>query len=83
MNIKNPRVHALAREAARLTGQSQTAVVEEALERLLAQLAKDDESHEHALDQLMAEIEAEVTDDDRAAVTRFMQEMHDDAGLPA
>ena len=38
LNIKNEHVHALAREAALLTGRSQTSVIEEALERLLADL---------------------------------------------
>ena len=41
LNIKNERVHALAREAARVTGKSQTGAVEEALERLLAQYGAD------------------------------------------
>ncbi|MEV5000700.1 type II toxin-antitoxin system VapB family antitoxin [Nocardioides sp. LML1-1-1.1] len=36
LNIKNERVHALARQAARITGKSQTSAIEEALERLLA-----------------------------------------------
>lgn len=35
LNIKNDRVHALAREAARVTGKSQTGAIEEALEHLL------------------------------------------------
>ena len=35
LNIKSERVHALAREAARITGRSQTSAVEEALTRLL------------------------------------------------
>lgn len=38
LNIKNERVHALAREAARITGKTQTSVIEEALERLLAEI---------------------------------------------
>ena len=38
LNIKNEHVHELAREAARLTGKSQTSVIEEALEKLLADL---------------------------------------------
>jgi antitoxin VapB len=38
LNIKNERVHALAREAARRTGKNQTSVIEEALENLLANL---------------------------------------------
>ena len=35
LNIKNERVHALAREAARVTGKTQTGAIEIALERLL------------------------------------------------
>lgn len=35
LNIKNERVHALARQAAELTGRSQTGAVELALEQLL------------------------------------------------
>ncbi|MGA8047616.1 MAG: type II toxin-antitoxin system VapB family antitoxin [Dermatophilaceae bacterium] len=35
LNIKNERVHALARQAAQLTGRSQTGAVELALEELL------------------------------------------------
>ncbi|MDQ6525165.1 type II toxin-antitoxin system VapB family antitoxin [Nocardioides sp. LHD-245] len=41
LNIKNPRVHELAREAARLTGKSQTSVIEEALVKLLADYGAD------------------------------------------
>lgn len=41
LNIKNERVHALAREAARVTGKSQTSVIEEALERLLRDYGAD------------------------------------------
>ena len=41
LNIKNEHVHDLAREAARLTGKSQTSVIEEALERLLADLEQE------------------------------------------
>ena len=36
MNIKNERVHELARQAAAVTGKSQTGAIEEALVRLLA-----------------------------------------------
>ena len=35
LNIENERVHALAREAARVTGKSQTSAIEEALVLLL------------------------------------------------
>ena len=41
LNIKNQRVHELAREAARVTGKSLTGAIQEALERLLAAYGAD------------------------------------------
>lgn len=41
LNIKNERVHELAREAARVTGKSQTGAIEEALARLLEAYGAD------------------------------------------
>ena len=41
LNIKNERVHELAREAARRTGRNQTSAIELALERLLEDLRRD------------------------------------------
>jgi antitoxin VapB len=41
LNIKNERVHALAREAARVTGKNQTGAIEEALELLLRSYGAD------------------------------------------
>lgn len=41
LNIKNERVHALAREAARVTGLTQTGAIEEALERMLREYGED------------------------------------------
>ena len=41
LNIKNPHVHDLARQAARVTGKTQTGAIEEALERLLAAYGAD------------------------------------------
>ena len=41
LNIKNERVHSLAREAARVTGKTQTSVIEEALVKLLAEYGID------------------------------------------
>lgn len=45
MNIKNERVHELARRAASVTGKSQTGAIEEALTRLLADYDIDPEQH--------------------------------------
>lgn len=43
LNIKNERVHSLAREAARVTGKSQTSAIEEALQLLLRDHGEDPE----------------------------------------
>lgn len=43
LNIKNERVCALAREVAARSGQNQTAAIESALERYLAELLADTE----------------------------------------
>jgi antitoxin VapB len=84
LNIKNERVHALAREAARLTGKSQTSAIEEALEALVARFseAEREKARLAKLELLFAEIQATVTDQDRAAMQRVMDEMYDENGLP-
>jgi antitoxin VapB len=41
MNIKNPRTQELARELAKLTGESLTAAITEALEEKLARIRKE------------------------------------------
>ncbi len=40
LNIKNPRVYELARQASDATGTSMTSVIELALEKLLAELSR-------------------------------------------
>lgn len=83
LNIKNERVHELARQAARLTGKSQTGAIEEALERLLAERGRDPEAARQArIDMLWSEIQADTTDADRAATQKAMDELYDDAGVP-
>lgn len=84
LNIKNERVHELAREAARLTGKSQTAVIAEALEKYVAEVSGVGEraARRHRLDVVFAEIQATVTDADRAATKKVMDEMYDENGLP-
>jgi antitoxin VapB len=87
MNIKSERVHALAREAARRTGQSQVAVLESALERYLQALA--DERGEDATAERLAraadvlhEVDVLLTDEDRAAISEAAELLYDDRGLP-
>lgn len=85
LNIKNERVHALAREVAQRTGATQTGAIEEALERRLAGLeARDHEAaRRRRMLRLMDEIDAETTGEQRAATRRAQDEMYDDSGLPA
>lgn len=66
LNIKNERVHALAREAARVTGKNQTSAIEEALELLL---------RTYGADPLEAGVARKVD-----LVTRLVQEYQDDPG---
>ena len=86
LNIKNPRVHALAREAAERTGASQTSAMEAALEEYLAGL--DDAGDEVAervvrAQELVAQIRESWTDADLEAMRRHVDEMYDEDGLPA
>lgn len=85
LNIKNERVHELARRAARTTGKSQTGVIEEALERLLADLDRQDrdQARQMRLDVIFADIDATITDADRQAVRGAQDQLYDDRGLPA
>ncbi len=89
LNIKNEHVHDLAREAARRTGTNQTSAIERALEAYLAGL---DESADHPsprdprrarVDEVLARVDALVTDADRSRVRDLEQALYDDAGLPA
>ncbi|WP_277453642.1 type II toxin-antitoxin system VapB family antitoxin [Janibacter sp. DB-40] len=85
LNIKNERVHALARQVAQRTGATQTSAIEEALERRLHDLdARDRETaRRRRLMRLMDEIEDTTTDEQRAVTRQVMDEMYDDNGLPA
>ena len=63
LNIKNERVHELARRAAKCTGRTQTGAIELALERLLAE-------YEDAAAERSAAIDAAV-----ARAERIIQEL--------
>lgn len=85
LNIKNQRVHDLAREVAQRTGTTQTSAIEEALQRRLEALraADGDEARRRRLLRLMDEIESDTTDADRARTAQIQEELYDDRGLPA
>lgn len=84
LNIKNERVHALARDAARRTGRSQTEVIGLALEQLLAGLPRHDETESDRRYTETMEVAtfcaARMTDADRGLIT---EDLYDDDGLPA
>jgi antitoxin VapB len=83
LNIKNPHVHELAREAARRFGMSQTGVIEEALLRMLA--SQEDRSETVRLarvNKLLADVDGRLTDEQRTVLLRH-DDLYDESGLPA
>jgi antitoxin VapB len=82
LNIKNERVHRLAREAAATSGYSQTRAIEEALKRYLAELGAVPRraSSQAAVEHILADLDRRLTDEARAALT--CEDLYDDAGLP-
>ncbi|WP_286959980.1 type II toxin-antitoxin system VapB family antitoxin [Arsenicicoccus sp. UBA7492] len=90
LNIKNERVCALARRAADTLGTTQTSALEQALEELLE---RHDEQRRRAGEQVAQEryarsmhvlerIDTMLTDADRKAMQRDLDEMYDEGGLP-
>ncbi|MGL4177459.1 MAG: type II toxin-antitoxin system VapB family antitoxin [Dermatophilaceae bacterium] len=82
MNIKNDRVHDLARQAAERTGKSQTSVVEEALSQYLAQLDRKSDEAEAQVRRVLADFDRLLTDEDRRAMRDMPDDLYDDLGLP-
>lgn len=83
LNIKNERVHRLAREAARVTGRTQTGAIEEALVKLLREYAVDPEESRTApvVDRVLAIAAEWQADPGRGA--RRAEDLYDEAtGLP-
>ena len=77
LNIKNERVHALAREAADRLGTSQTSAIEQALERLLAEMARPADR----VAEILADIDARLPESARSTMTT--DDLYDENGLPA
>jgi antitoxin VapB len=86
LNIKNPHVHELAREAARVTGKTQTGAIEEALERLLAAYDVDPgEARLKSKMDVVSKVVAEYAGDPgvRSPVPARVEDLYDEAsGLP-
>lgn len=85
LNIKNERVHELARRAAAVTGKSQTGAVEEALRLLLESHASDGtaDPRTQRLEQLRAISLAWNPGSAEATAVADVDDLYDDAtGLP-
>jgi antitoxin VapB len=86
LNIKNERVHELAREAARVTGKSQTGAIQEALEQLLRTYDADpSDVRIRTKVDLVTGIVAEYAADrgDEARSIRRVEDLYDEtSGLP-
>lgn len=87
LNIKNEKVHELARRAAAATGKSQTGAIEEALTRLLESLGESPaQTRRHhkvdAINALLAEIDGELAHT-QATETFSVEDLYDkQTGLP-
>ncbi|WP_035280208.1 type II toxin-antitoxin system VapB family antitoxin [Brevibacterium album] len=91
LNIKNPRVHALARAAAAKTGKTQTGVIEEALEKYLADIERAEAERDAAeeaeraerwrrFDETLEEMRKILAETGGPLSTDFL---YDEDGLPA
>lgn len=94
LNIKNERTHALVRELAERTGQSQTSAVEEAVRLRLEELNRPGPTesrfdvHERArrraaIEWILDEFEEATTVQQRAAMVNHGDWLYDETGLPA
>jgi antitoxin VapB len=82
LNIKNERVHALAKEAAQLSGKSQTAVIEEALTQFVGRLRDDDAARRQRVQWLLDDFHRRLTPGDRQAMATAIEDLYDEDGLP-
>jgi antitoxin VapB len=80
MNIKSEKAHRLAKQLANSTGESMTAVVEQALEEKLSRLNRDLEKEWRY--QRLREIVAQMPPIPQG-VTSDHSDLYDEDGLPA
>ena len=86
LNIKSERAVALVRELAARTGSSQTAAVEDAVARRLAELDRDEtkrtDARRDAAEEVLRELDRLLTDEDKVAIRRNEAGLYDKDGLP-
>jgi antitoxin VapB len=84
LNIKNERVHELARRAASRTGKSQTSVIEEALRRYLDELedSESDQQRRQRAEQILGEMQKLIRE--QGGLGMRPEDLYDPiTGLPA
>ncbi len=86
LNIKSERTVALVRELAVRTGANQTAAIEDAVARRLAELDREvsvrAESRRAAAEKTLQELRRLLTDDVKRAIRQNEADLYDDRGLP-
>jgi antitoxin VapB len=80
LNIKNERVHDLAREAARRSGESQTRVIELALLHYLSSLPDSSTLARRRVDLVLADVDFRLAGSADAGIG--VEELYDEVGLP-
>ncbi|MCV7078837.1 type II toxin-antitoxin system VapB family antitoxin [Mycobacterium szulgai] len=86
LNIKSERTVRLVRELAVRTGTNQTAAIEEAVARRLAELDHEGSvgatARRIAAEKTLQELGRLLTDDDKRAIRHAEADLYDDYGLP-
>ena len=84
LNIKNETTHALVRQLAALTGQSQTSAVEDAVRRRIAELeqSRTDEEQERRRRIRAVIRRAQQLPNTGRTTDEIMDELYDETGLP-
>lgn len=83
LNIKNEETHAKVRRLAELTGASQTAAVDDAVERRLRELGADPNLDRRAeVRAALARFTAAFSDEEAHALQEAQEALYDPDGLP-
>ena len=85
LNIKNERVHQLAREAAALRGTSQTSALEAALEEYLDRHTAERPSEDERWGRVTAlvdQIRIDLQNAGTGSLSDVLADLYDDEGLP-
>ena len=84
LNIKNETTHALVRQLAALTGQSQTSAVEDAVRRRIAEVeqSRTDEEQERRRRIRAVIRRAQQLPNTGRTTDEIMDELYDETGLP-